>query len=468
MGPAAVRGPDGWFRVRRRSGAPAAIVEGVDLHHLDVANTAAPSLDATTKARLRELCRIPRLSTFAVAAFLQRAVAAMPRDQAFVNVGVWHGFTFLAAVAGNADRRCVGIDDFSQFGGPRDAFSERFERHRGPLHEFHDTDFRDYFARAPRRPIGVYLYDGDHSYKNQLGGLRAAEPSLADGCLVVVDDTNWDEPRQATLDFIAASREAYELVADLRTSGEGHPTLWNGMIVARKGGVGTRCPVIEARAQAPAAVENGGGTDAEPRAGDAASDHPLVSAIVVDAAEAGPDAPALAALREQTHPSLETVVVAPRQSTADAFETSRGELVCLVSAHEGLPPDAIADAVARRVEERRQARMVTAAAATIAAAVPAGEAFVLVDDDKLPGAVPAGRRAIPFLERDGRYWGRAGDAATAIAELERLRAAGAGWVAFAWPAFWWLETFPALAAHLDERYERLLATPEVVVFALGR
>ena len=69
---------------------------------------------------------------------------------------------------------------------------ERFERFRGPTHEFHEMDYRDYFANVHgERPIGVYFYDGDHAYEHQLEGLRVAEPYFTDDCVVFVDDTNW-------------------------------------------------------------------------------------------------------------------------------------------------------------------------------------------------------------------------------------------------------------------------------------
>src|SRR6266516_428612 len=77
-------------------------------------------------------------------------------------------------------------------------------------------------------------------------------------------------------------------------------------------------------------------------------------------------------------------------------------------------------------------------AADIASAVPPGEAFVLVDEDKLSMDGHAGRDAVPFPERDGIYWGRPADDAAAVAELERQRERGLRYMVFAWTAFWWL------------------------------
>lgn len=185
---------------------------------------------------LRPLCMIPRMSTFAVAAILNRAVALMPPGTAFVNVGVWHGFTLLAGMAGNPERRCIGVDNFSEFGGPKDAFLPRFARLRSANHAFHEMDYAAYFAQQHDGPIGVYLYDGEHGYENQRRGLETAERFFAPGCVILVDDTNLPEPRRATLDFIAAQPGRYRLLLDRRTSSNGHPTFWNGLLVFQRAG----------------------------------------------------------------------------------------------------------------------------------------------------------------------------------------------------------------------------------------
>lgn len=202
---------------------------------LEYTNTRFAESDREIKQRLLQLEMVPRMSTLAVAAALHKMVADMPPDQCFVNVGVWHGYSFLSAILGNPDRSCVGVDNFSQFGGPKTEFMARFERWRSPhdRHQFFEMDYRDYFAQVHSQPLGVYLYDGEHSYHNQLQGLRVAEPFFAPGCIVVVDDTNWDEPRQASLDFVEESARSYELIFDARTAANHHPTWWNGLMVWR-------------------------------------------------------------------------------------------------------------------------------------------------------------------------------------------------------------------------------------------
>ncbi|HXG29186.1 MAG TPA: class I SAM-dependent methyltransferase [Nevskiales bacterium] len=206
-------------------------------YSLEMLNTLLPEDPDGMHERLEDLCRIPRMSTYAIGAMINAGVARMPVDQAFVNVGVWNGFTFLAGMMRNADKTCIGVDNFSEFGGPREAFQARFRHYKSPNHFFYDMDYREYFAKVHKQPIGFYIYDGEHSYENQLEGLKVAEPHFAPGCIVLVDDTNLKAPRWAVQDFLDARPNQYRVLLDRRTHGNLHPTLWNGVIVLQKTGI---------------------------------------------------------------------------------------------------------------------------------------------------------------------------------------------------------------------------------------
>jgi glycosyl transferase family 2 len=104
----------------------------------------------------------------------------------------------------------------------------------------------------------------------------------------------------------------------------------------------------------------------------------------------------------------------------------------------------------------------------IESTVPIGAALILVDEDTWdPREVHiTGRRVVPFLEKDGGYWGPPDDDTTAVRELERLRRAGASFIAFAWPAFWWLDYYTALKRHLDTSARPVLRNERVIVYDL--
>jgi Methyltransferase domain len=234
LGPDAEPGPDGHFHVRRPDGSVATLIQ-TDSCRIESAIVDFGAADAQLRSALDPLLPIRRMSRLANAAVLNTAVREMDPAHAFVNVGVWNGFTFLAAMAANEERACLGVDNFSEFGGPKDDFLERFVARRTPSHRFFDQDYVDFFAAGLDRPLGVYLYDGEHSYENQYRGLMVADPFYADDAVVVVDDTNLDRAHEATLKFAEDSRLDWEVVFDRKTASMRHPTLWNGLMILQAG-----------------------------------------------------------------------------------------------------------------------------------------------------------------------------------------------------------------------------------------
>jgi hypothetical protein len=100
--------------------------------------------------------------------------------------------------------------------------------------------------------------------------------------------------------------------------------------------------------------------------------------------------------------------------------------------------------------------------------IPAGASFILVDEGQWGiHEAFAGRRPIPFTERNGQYWGPPADDAGALVELGRLRAQGVNYIVFGWPAFWWLDYYVGLARHLRQTSRCVLADDDLVVFEMG-
>jgi hypothetical protein len=126
------------------------------------------------------------------------------------------------------------------------------------------------------------------------------------------------------------------------------------------------------------------------------------------------------------------------------------------------------EAHARAVARERWLNRVRAAVAELRATVPAGETVILVDEEQFPHDAFREWSTVPFLEQGGRYWGPPPDSATALVELARLRENGAGFIAFGWPAFWWLEHFAELHARLRADARCVLRSDHFVVFDLLR
>ena len=133
----------------------------------------------------------------------------------------------------------------------------------------------------------------------------------------------------------------------------------------------------------------------------------------------------------------------------------------------GVPADA---AVWKLQKDLYSPRFAIDAMAKLDARIPAGESFVLVDEDAWPAwygdSGQADRHAFPFLEQDGMYWGRPSVDEEAIETLERLRSEGAAYIVFPWFTRWWLESYPSFATHISERFDVVMDDDHLLIFDL--
>ncbi len=110
----------------------------------------------------------------------------------------------------------------------------------------------------------------------------------------------------------------------------------------------------------------------------------------------------------------------------------------------------------------------TLVANEIEAVIPTGSVFILVDDNPQGTDSVAGRTILPFLERDGKFWGRIADDKTAIEELHRLRGRGASHIVFAGTAFWWLEHYSGLSQYVSGHFSCTYRNDRSMIFDLQR
>ena len=163
---------------------------------------------------------------------LNLAASCLGPGEAYVEVGVFHGASLIAAMLGNEDKRFVGIDSFAF----RDASLEQVEANLARYGlDVPEIVVGDAFELVPAGAlgdtrIGVWYYDAGHSYEEQLEGLRIAEPLLVPGALLIVDDTDWDDVDRAMTTYLASQPRARQILTiDGKTRGAPH--WWEGMQV---------------------------------------------------------------------------------------------------------------------------------------------------------------------------------------------------------------------------------------------
>jgi predicted O-methyltransferase YrrM len=165
-------------------------------------------------------------------ALLNLAASCLDAGESYVEVGVFHGASLIAAMLGNEDKRFVGIDSF----GFREATLEKVEANLARFGLTRPTILvGDAFELVPGgalgdTAIGLWYYDASHSYEAQLEGLRIAEPLLVPGALLVVDDTDWDDVSRAMDAYVATQPRARRILA-LDGKDRGSPQWWEGMQV---------------------------------------------------------------------------------------------------------------------------------------------------------------------------------------------------------------------------------------------
>jgi len=165
-------------------------------------------------------------------ALLNLAAACLGDDEAYVEVGVFHGTSLIAAMLGNEGRRFVGIDDFGFRDGSVEQVEQNLARFGLPRPELLVGDVFELVRNGVLGDtrVGAWYYDALHTYEAQLEGLRVAEPFLAPGALLIIDDTDWADVGRAMDDYLGEQPRARRI---LSVDGEdrGFPQWWEGMQV---------------------------------------------------------------------------------------------------------------------------------------------------------------------------------------------------------------------------------------------
>ena len=153
-----------------------------------------------------------------------------------------------------------------------------------------------------------------------------------------------------------------------------------------------------------------------------------------------------------------------RGHTFDCYRTNKAMLARLAKILEGTrfgqkvlaaaTPDAVWDTVLARAAE------------AVRRVVPPGACVATVTKWDPTLLALSGRRGHNFPDRRLLPDGYPVDGPAAVAHLEEMRRSGTSHLVLPSASFWWLEHYPALAAHLDERGTRLWGDEDCVIYRL--
>jgi len=175
---------------------------------------------------------VTNLASENVLALLNHAASLLDDGEAYVEVGVFHGASMIAALTGNDGKRFVGIDSFAFRDATLEGVERNLERFGVPKPELLVGDAFELVRSGALEDtrVGLWYYDAAHDYDSQVEGLRIAEPYLVPGALVIVDDTDWEQVERALDDYLAEQPRARRILT-IDGKDRGQPQWWEGMQV---------------------------------------------------------------------------------------------------------------------------------------------------------------------------------------------------------------------------------------------
>jgi hypothetical protein len=196
---------------------------------LDAINARLPFGRSEMRRRLRGTRVGPDALPLVIRAILNRGVAHLAEGEAFVAFGMGSGEALLAAVAGNAQKFCVGIQDRepSQISA---AFGQRFDNLARHDCHFVEKSFSACVTRLSNRSISLCFVSAD-SHEPIARRLFDCEPHFAENAYLLIDNANCERTRQAALEFVAGSQNQYRVLLDARTPKPCALTWGRGLLV---------------------------------------------------------------------------------------------------------------------------------------------------------------------------------------------------------------------------------------------
>uniref|UniRef100_A0A6C0K3N0 Methyltransferase n=1 Tax=viral metagenome TaxID=1070528 RepID=A0A6C0K3N0_9ZZZZ len=150
-------------------------------------------------------------------------------DARYLEIGCWKGSSVCSAMCGNK-ATVVCIDNWSQFGGPKEEFLINFLKYKGENNaSFIEQDcFQVDIKTLPK--FNIFMYDGDHASDSHNRALLHYYECLDDIFIYVVDDWIHPDIREGTYLSIIHLNLTVLYSKEIRC--ECAETWWNGIFVA--------------------------------------------------------------------------------------------------------------------------------------------------------------------------------------------------------------------------------------------
>jgi len=126
----------------------------------------------------------------------------------YLEVGVFRGATFIAALYKNDYDKAIAIDNWSENGDYSNDFIDRCGKYIGE----YDLIIDNCFNVELNEDINIYFYDGLHTEEAHSKALSHFYNSLSDKIIFIVDDYNWDQVRNGNMRAVKDWDVMYETI----------------------------------------------------------------------------------------------------------------------------------------------------------------------------------------------------------------------------------------------------------------
>jgi hypothetical protein len=160
-------------------------------------------------------------------------------DARYLEIGTWKGSSVCSAMCNN-NATILCIDNWSEFGGPKDEFLANYNKFKGVSNARFIEDDCFKIDTAELGKYNIYMYDGNHTSDSHYKALEHYINCLDDIFIYIVDDWNAREVREGTLSAINKLNLSVLYEKELRlTHDNSHTpfqlageTWWNGIYIA--------------------------------------------------------------------------------------------------------------------------------------------------------------------------------------------------------------------------------------------
>lgn len=186
----------------------------------------------------KEILAIHGMSGSLFRAFLNNLLS-ISHGCSYLEIGVWKGSCCVSALYRNVGKvkNYWLIDNWSEFGGPKDEFIKNFNNFIGSNPNIFDVDC---FGVDPRslgiKEVDIYFYDGGHSEQDHLNSIVKYLEVMSSEFIFIVDDWNASIVKDSTMKAIESLNLDTLYFREFITNYDEKDTWWNGcgIFVLRK------------------------------------------------------------------------------------------------------------------------------------------------------------------------------------------------------------------------------------------